>query len=122
MGRSRKLPWSGGPDVIDLPRRGEVWWAEIEGIGRRPVVVLSRDAAIPRLRRCVVAPCTTTIRGLASEVVLDPEDDPIPRRCAVNLDSIESITVSVLVDRAGRLADGRMGEICAALSVAVDCR
>src|SRR3954451_18549653 len=44
---------------------------ELAEIGRRPVVVLSRDAAIPRLRRVLVAPCTTTIRGLASEVVLE---------------------------------------------------
>jgi mRNA interferase MazF len=69
----------------------------------------------------LVAPCTTTIRGLASEVVLEPTDDPTPRRCAVNLDSVESVSVAVLVDRLGRLADTRMGEICAALGVAVDC-
>ena len=90
-------------------------------IGRRPVVVMSRDAAIPRLRRSLVAPCTTTIRGLASEVVLEPDVDPIPRRCAVNLDSVESVPIAVLIDRVGRLADSRMREICAALEVAVDC-
>ena len=104
-----------------LPARGETWWCELPEIGRRPVVVLSRDAAIPRLRRTLVAPCTTTIRGLASEVVLDPAADPIPRRSAVNLDSLESVSVSVLVGRLGRLADARMRDICAALEVAVDC-
>jgi mRNA interferase MazF len=91
-------------------------------ISRRPVVVLSRDAAIPRLRRALVAPCTSTIRGLASEVLLDPDRDPIPRRSAVNLDSVESVSISLLVSRIGRLADTRMREICQALSVAVDCR
>ena len=90
-------------------------------IGRRPVVVLSRDAVIPRHRRALVAPCTTTIRGLVSEVGLEPGEDPIPRRCAVNLDSVESVSVSVLVQRIGRLADARMRQICAALAVAVDC-
>ena len=103
------------------PARGEVWWCELAGIGRRPVVVLSRDAAIPRLRRALVAPCTTTIRGLASEVVLDPGDDPIPKRSSVNLDSVESASNAVLVDRLGRLSDARMREVCAALEVAVDC-
>lgn len=103
------------------PARGEVWWCELAGIGRRPVVVLSRDAAIPRLRRALVAPCTTTIRGLASEVVLDPGDDPIPKRSSVNLDSVESASIAVLVDRLGRLSDARMREVCAALEVAVDC-
>ncbi len=85
------------------------------------MVVLSRDAAIPRLRRALVAPCTTTVRGLASEVVLEPGEDPVPRRSAVNLDSVESVSISVLVDRVGRLTDARMREVCAALAVAVDC-
>jgi len=85
------------------------------------VVVLSRDAAIPRLRRALVAPCTTTVRGLPSEVVLEPGDDPVPRRSAVNLDSVESVSVGVLVERLGRLSDDRMIEICGALAVAVGC-
>ena len=107
--------------MITLPTRGEVWWCELTEAGRRPVVVLSRDAAIPRLRRSLVAPCTTTIRGLLSEVVLEPNDDPVPRRSAVNLDSVESVSVAVLTERLGRLADSRMREICAALAIAVDC-
>ncbi len=104
-----------------LPARGELWWCELAEIGRRPVVILSRDVAIPRLGRALVAPCTTTIRALPSEVVLEPGDDPIPRRSAVNLDSVESVSVAVLVRRLGRLADTRMREICDALAVAVDC-
>jgi mRNA interferase MazF len=107
--------------VTSAPRRGELWWCELPDIGRRPVVVLSRDAAIPRLRRTLVAPCTTTIRGLASEVVLEPEDDPITRRSAVNLDSVESVSTAVLVERLGRLSDERMRDLCTALEVAVDC-
>lgn len=104
-----------------LPARGEVWWCEMAGIGRRPVVILSRDAVIPRHRRALVAPCTTTIRGLASEVVLEPGEDPVPQRSAVNLDSVESVSLGILAERLGRLADDRMRQICAALAVAVDC-
>jgi mRNA interferase MazF len=98
-----------------------VWWCELPEIGRRPVVVLSRDAAIPRLRRALVAPCTTTVRGLASEVALEPNDDPVPRRSSVNLDSVESVSVGALVERLGRLSDNRMHEVCVALDVAVEC-
>jgi len=115
----------GGRGVVSvgpLPARGEVWWCELPEIGRRPVVVLTRDAAIPRLRRALVAPCTTTIRGLASEVVIEPHDDPVPRRSSINLDSVESVSVAVLVERLGRLSDDRMREVCAALDVAVECR
>ena len=105
-----------------LPARGEVWWCELPEISRRPVVVLSRDAAIPRLRRVLVAPCTTTVRSLESEVVLEPGEDPVPRRSAVNLDSVETVSTGVLVERLGRLADARLREICRALAVAVDCQ
>lgn len=103
------------------PQHGEVWWCEPPEIGRRPVVVLSRDAAIGRLRRAIVGPCTTTIRGLPSEVVLEPGEDPVPRPAAINLDSVESVAVSVLVERLGRLSDERLREVCSALAVAVAC-
>lgn len=103
-----------------LPARGEVWWCEVAEIGRRPVVVLSRDAVIPRHRRALVAPCRTTIRGLASEVVLQADDDPVPFGRQVSLDSVESVSIAILVQRVGRLAESRMREICAAPAVAVD--
>jgi mRNA interferase MazF len=77
---------------------------------------------MPRSRRRVlIAPCTTTIRGLSSEVVLEPGDDPVPRVSAVNLDSVESVSVAVVVERIGRLSNRRMAQICGALEVAVDC-
>lgn len=106
---------------MNLPARGEVWWCGLPDIGRRPVVVLSRDAAIPRLKRAIIAPCTTTIRGIPSEVVLEPGPDPVPRRSAVNLDSVESVSLAVLVERVGRVSDDRMSQICGALDVAVAC-
>jgi mRNA interferase MazF len=108
--------------VKALPARGEVWWCELPEAGRRPVVVLSRDAAIPRLRRALIGPCTTTIRGIRSEVVLEPTEDPIPRNSVVNLDSVESVSIGTLVERLGRLSDDRMRQICNALEIAVACQ
>ncbi len=108
--------------MTTTPARGETWWCKLPEIGRRPVVVLSRDAAIPRLRRALIGPCTTTIRGLPTEVRLEPDEDPIPRPSVVNLDSVESVSVGTLVERLGRLSDDRMREICEALEIAVDCR
>jgi mRNA interferase MazF len=107
--------------VTALPARGEVWWCELPEIGRRPVVVLSRDTAIPRLRRTLIGPCTTTVRGIASEVPLEPGDDPVPLASAVNLDAIESVSVATLVERLGRLSDERMRQVCKALEIAVSC-
>ena len=83
--------------------------------------MLSRDVAIPRLGRALIGPCTTTIRGIASEVLLEPTDDPVPLPSAVNLDSVESVSIGMLVERLGRLSDERMHEICRALAVAVAC-
>jgi mRNA interferase MazF len=107
--------------VTALPTRGEVWWCELPERERRPVVVLSRDAGIPRLRRALVGPCTTTIRGIPSEVRLEPANDPIPRTSVVNLDSVESVSVGTLVQRLGRLSDDRMRQICDALAIALAC-
>ena len=91
-------------------------------IGRRPVVVLSRDATIPRLRTVIVAPCTTTVRGLATEVLLEPSVDPVTKACVVSLDSVHDSTLGQLTQRLGALSDARMREVCAALAIAVDCR
>lgn len=54
--------------------------------------------------------------------MLEPGTDPVPRVSAVNLDSVASVSLGVLIDRLGRLSDERMREVCNALSVAVDCR
>ena len=53
--------------------------------------------------------------------MLDPGDDPVPRRSAVNLDSVESVSVGVLTERLGVLSSDRMRDVCAALEVAVGC-
>jgi mRNA interferase MazF len=80
--------------VTDLGKRGELRRAVVVRTTRnRPATDcgVAGDAAIPRLRRELVAPCTTTVRGLPTEVVLEPGDDPIGKRSAVNLDSVESV-------------------------------
>ena len=121
MRKPRLVRQSSGRVVTALPAHGEVWWCELAEIGRRPVVVLSRDAAIPRLRRTLIGPCTTTIRNLPSEVMLEPGEDPVPRTSVVNLDSVESVSLATLVERLGRLSDERMRQICRALEIAVGC-
>lgn len=121
MGRPGVLPGRRRVGVTQEPRRGDVWWCELPEVGRRPVVVLSRDPAIVRLRRAIVGPCTTNIRGLPTEVVLEPGEDPVPLPSVVNLDSVESVPVSVLVDRLGHLSDARMRQLCASLAIAVGC-
>ena len=105
-----------------LPRSGEVWWCEVPVKHRRPVVVLSRDAAISKLRRVVAAPCSTVIRNLATEVRLEPGDEPVRVPCVVQLDATFNVPISNLTSRLGRLSSDRMRQVCEALAAAVDCR
>lgn len=90
----------------------------MRSVSERRAVNEVRNVGHPRL--ILVAPCTTTVRGLPSEVVLEPDVDPVPRRSVINLDSVESVSVAVLVERLGRLSDERMRQVCVALDVAVD--
>lgn len=103
------------------PGWGDAWWLELEAIGRRPVVVLSRPEAIAHLPRVIVVPATTRVRGLPSEVRLD-EDDGMPRPCVLTLDTPELASKSLLVDYIATLSAARMAEVCDALVVAVNCR
>ncbi len=107
--------------MSQLPRRGEVWWCEVPHTGPRPVVVLSRDAAISARRLAVVAPCSTVERGLLTEIRLQPGIDPAPRPSVAALDSLETVSVACCVERLGRLSDDRMREICSAAAVALGC-
>ena len=106
----------------ELPQRGDVWWCEVPDKHRRPVIVLSRDAATAGLRRVIAAPCSTVVRNLVTEVGLEPGEDPVERPCVVQLDATLSVSVASLTSRLGRLSGTRMQQVCAALADAVDCR
>lgn len=86
----------------------------------RPVIVLTRESAISYLASVTVAPITSTIRGVPSEVVLD-ETDGMETRCAVNLHNAVTISKERLGRRVARLNSARMDEIGKALAFAVDC-
>jgi mRNA interferase MazF len=61
------------------------------------------------------------VRGLATEVELDPAMDPVMRHCVVALDSVEAVSVGFLIERRGALDSARMSAICAALAIATGC-
>ena len=105
---------------MNEPRRGEVWWIEVPGAGRRPALVLTRGAAIPHLSRIVVAPATRTVRGIPTEVELDGADG-MPARCVLSLDNVRVVPKASMRERITRLSGERMDQVCAALRVAVAC-
>jgi mRNA interferase MazF len=106
--------------VVTEPRRGEVWWGEIEGAGRRPFLIMTRSAAIPVLHNLLAAPVTRTVRNLPTELPLGP-DDGMPTQCAASFDNLRVVPKAYLVDRLCALDVTRMVEACGALRAAVDC-
>ena len=102
------------------PQRGEVWWGELEDVGRRPFLVMTRSAAIPVLRSVLVAPITRTVRGIPTEVSLGP-DDGMPAECAATFDNLRVIPKAYLTEKLCLLNPVRLTEACSALRAAVDC-
>ncbi len=87
---------------------------------KRPVVVLTRSSAIAYLSTVTVAPITSAIRGVPSEVVLN-EEDGMKASCAVNLHNAVTVPQDRLGKRVAQLSSRRMSEICAALRFSLGC-
>jgi mRNA interferase MazF len=97
-----------------------VYFLEHAEWGRRPVLVLTRNAAIPVLKRVTIASISRTIRNIPTEVILD-EDDGMPKRCAVSLDNLGDAWKAMLTERVTTLGPSRMYDVCQALNNAVGC-
>jgi mRNA interferase MazF len=86
----------------------------------RPVLILTRRSAISYLSRVTVAPITSTIRGVPSEVALGPEDG-LRQHCAANLHNIMTVNQEGVGRRLSQLSSQRLREICAAVNFALGC-
>jgi mRNA interferase MazF len=100
--------------------RGEVWWVERPELGRRPHLVLTRQAAIPVLNALLAVPATHMVRGIPTEVELGP-DDGMPAACALSLDNLTLVPKAMFVERICRLGPDRMSGVCRALALASGC-
>lgn len=105
---------------MTTPLRGEVWWGEIEGVGRRPFLVMTRNAAIPVVNSVLAAPVSRRIRRIPTELPLGP-DDGMPAECAASFDNLRVVPKRYLVARVCTLSPARLAEACHALRAAVDC-
>ena len=100
-------------------KRGEVWWAELPlPVGKRPVVLLSRDEAYSVRNAITVAEVTRTIRKIPVEVSLGPEDG-LPQKCVVNLDTIITIRKDLLIERITLLKSDKIALIEKAIRFAL---
>lgn len=100
--------------------RGDICWVEEPDEKRRPALVLTREVAIPVIRQVVIAYLTTTIRGIPTEVRLDPGDG-VPRECVISMDNIGTVSKSLLSAPITTLSGPRMHEVCKALAIATGC-
>lgn len=96
-----------------------VWRSSMSG-KRRPALVLTRQMAIPALSTVTIAPISSSMRAVASEVALGI-DDGMKKRCAVNLHNLVTVEQRELGRRVGKLGPEKMAEACRALSFALGC-
>ena len=99
--------------------RGDVCWYNFKNPDKkRPVLVLTRDSAITVLNSITIAPITSTIRSIPTELVLT-EEDGLPHTCAANFDNLQTVPKGQIGDRITRLSRRRMQEAAAAVSFAL---
>ncbi|MDD5189656.1 MAG: type II toxin-antitoxin system PemK/MazF family toxin [Dehalococcoidales bacterium] len=103
-------------------KRGEIWWAELAApIGRRPVLLLTRNNAYNVRNSVTVAPVTRTIRAIPSQVFLS-EQDGMMTPCVVNLDDLATINVTKLKEYLTTLSSERMQAVNRAVIFALDLK
>ena len=109
----------GGTGLGRAMKRGEVRWYKFAKPDKnRPVVILTRDSALEFLGEVTVAPITSTIRDIPTEVLLTKEDG-MPRDCAVNLDHIQTVSKGKIGPLITTLNLARMTELRSALLFAL---
>ena len=100
-------------------KRGDVRWYRFDKPDKsRPVVVLTRDSIIPHIGEVTVAPVTSTIRDIPSEVLLDKLDG-LPKDCAVNCDHMQTVAKAKIGSLITSLSPARMRDIQAAITFAI---
>lgn len=100
--------------------RGELWWGETPEHKGRPFLVVSRDAANAVMQRVLVAPVTTRIRSIPSELVLGSAEG-LPIESAASFDNLQPFPKALLVRRLGALGPDRRHLICSVAAASLDC-
>ena len=101
-------------------KRGEIRWYKFSPPDKqRPVLILTRTAVLTYLGEVTVAPITTTVREIPSEVFLD-RDDGMPRACAVNCDHLQTVVKAKIGSLITTLPAAKMEQVRRALCFALD--
>ncbi|MFZ1986132.1 MAG: type II toxin-antitoxin system PemK/MazF family toxin [Desulfatitalea sp.] len=102
-------------------KRGEIRWYKFNSPDkRRPVLILSRNAVIEYLGEITVAPITTTVRDIPSEVFLSAAEEGVPTNCAVNFDHIQTVSKAKIGALITALRPSKMEQVSEAIAFALD--
>ena len=102
--------------------RGEIWWANLpKPIGKRPIVLLSRDESYSVRNAVIVAVITSTIRNIPVEVNLGIKDG-LPKKCVINLDTIITIRKELLIEKIADLTTEKINEVDESIKFALDLK
>ncbi|CAN5899597.1 type II toxin-antitoxin system PemK/MazF family toxin [soil metagenome] len=102
------------------PHRAEIWWADVPGDKTRPVLILTRERFVAPLNSVLVAPLTTAVRDIPTEVLFTPAEG-LPRTCAANFDNLFTLRKVRLREFIAAAPPGRLDEICRAYRFAAGC-
>ncbi len=103
-----------------MPRRGEVWLADLPGDKIRPVIVMTRSRIASLLHSVIAAPITSTVRGIPTEVALS-KPEGLVRDSVANFDNLQLVSRQYLIRRIGVLGEAKLSEACRSLRYAVSC-
>jgi mRNA interferase MazF len=109
-----------GSSALAVPRRGEVWLAELSGDKIRPIVVMTRSAVVRHLHSVIAVPVTSTIRSIPSELLLGIAEGLLHDSVA-NFDNLQLVPRVALIKRIGAVDESRMSSACHALGQATGC-
>jgi len=102
--------------------KGEIWWAKLPSpIGKRPVVLLSRNEAYSVRNAVTVAEVISTIRHIPVEVNLGTEDG-LPKKCVINLDTIITVRKELLIEKIADLVPEKINQVEEAIRFALDLK
>ena len=99
---------------------GQLWWADLPGEKVRPVLILTRRRVAGRLTRVLVAPITSTVRGISTEVSVG-EDEGVSAGSVVNFDNAQLIETDLLLRPIGSVPAERWPEFCLAMAAVLSC-
>ena len=101
-------------------KRGEIRWYRFQRPNKkRPVLILTRDSIIDYLGEVTIAPVTSTVRDIPSEIVLSQQDG-MPRDCAVNCDHIQTVPKGKIGSLITSLSANRLQSVRDAIAFALD--